>query len=50
MRKASQQPNLARRPCPARTKRKHSEMEECSGDSKGLLSSIKKFIHGSSIK
>lgn len=50
MRKASQQPNLARRPSPARTKRKHSEMEECSGDSKGLLSSIKKFIHGSSIK
>uniref|UniRef100_A0A671MTN5 CTD small phosphatase-like protein 2-B n=1 Tax=Sinocyclocheilus anshuiensis TaxID=1608454 RepID=A0A671MTN5_9TELE len=50
MRKASQQPNLARSPSPARTKRKHSEMEECSGDSKGLLSSIKKFIHGSSIK
>uniref|UniRef100_A0A671Q0D5 CTD small phosphatase-like protein 2-B n=1 Tax=Sinocyclocheilus anshuiensis TaxID=1608454 RepID=A0A671Q0D5_9TELE len=50
MRKASQQPNLARRPCTARNKRKHSEMEECSGDSKGLLSSIKKFIHGSSIK
>ncbi|XP_016421336.1 CTD small phosphatase-like protein 2-B [Sinocyclocheilus rhinocerous] len=45
MRKASQQPNLARSPSPARTKRKHSEMEECSGDSKGLLSSIKKFIH-----
>uniref|UniRef100_A0A8C1KN30 CTD (carboxy-terminal domain, RNA polymerase II, polypeptide A) small phosphatase like 2b n=1 Tax=Cyprinus carpio TaxID=7962 RepID=A0A8C1KN30_CYPCA len=50
MRKASQQPNLARRSCAARNKRKHSEMEECSGDSKGLLSSIKKFIHGSSIK
>uniref|UniRef100_A0A8C1Y5I0 CTD (carboxy-terminal domain, RNA polymerase II, polypeptide A) small phosphatase like 2b n=1 Tax=Cyprinus carpio TaxID=7962 RepID=A0A8C1Y5I0_CYPCA len=40
MRKASQQPYLARRPSTARTKRKHS----------GLLSSIKKFIHGSSIK
>ncbi|XP_051994442.1 CTD small phosphatase-like protein 2-B [Xyrauchen texanus] len=50
MRKASQQPNLARRPHPAPTKRKHSEVEECSGERKGLLSSIKKIIHGSSIK
>lgn len=50
MRKASQQPTLARRACPARTKRKSSEIEECTGESKALLSSIKKFIHGSSIK
>lgn len=50
MRKASQQPTIARRACPARTKRKSSEIEECTGESKALLSSIKKFIHGSSIK
>lgn len=43
MRKASQ------RPLPARTKRKHSEIE-CSGETKGLLSSIKNLIHGNSIK
>lgn len=49
MRKASQQPNLSGRPLPARTKRKHSEMEECSGERTGLLSSIKNFIHGNSI-
>nr|XP_055059458.1 CTD small phosphatase-like protein 2-B [Misgurnus anguillicaudatus]XP_055059462.1 CTD small phosphatase-like protein 2-B [Misgurnus anguillicaudatus] len=49
MRKASQQPNLTGRPLPARTKRKHSEMEECSGERTGLLSSIKNFIHGNSI-
>lgn len=49
MRKASQRPNLACRPLPARTKRKHSDME-CSGETKGLLSSIKNLIHGNSIK
>ncbi|XP_051557202.1 CTD small phosphatase-like protein 2-B isoform X2 [Myxocyprinus asiaticus] len=50
MRKASQHPNLARRPHPAPTKRKHSEVEECTGERTGILSSIKKIIHGSSVK
>ncbi|XP_051993101.1 CTD small phosphatase-like protein 2-B [Xyrauchen texanus] len=47
MRKASQHPNLARRPP---TKRKHSEVEGCTGERTGLLTSIKKIIHGSSVK
>ncbi|KAG7468015.1 hypothetical protein MATL_G00138300 [Megalops atlanticus] len=58
MRKASQQPRPAHTPRPARTKRKHSEVEECApaGGGKmpksdtGLFSTIKKFIRGSAVK
>ncbi|TRY53902.1 hypothetical protein DNTS_026478 [Danionella cerebrum] len=50
MRKASQQQKLTRRPSLARIKRKSSELDDCAGESKGLLSSITKIIHGSSIK
>ncbi|KAG5839371.1 hypothetical protein ANANG_G00204290 [Anguilla anguilla] len=58
MRKASQQPSPAHAPRPSRTKRRHSEVEECvsAGGGKmrksdtGLLSTIKKFIRGSTVK
>lgn len=53
MRKASQQPpnpSLAGRP--ARTKRRHSEVEEDTAASggRGLFSTIKKFIRGNAVK
>ncbi|XP_061615093.1 CTD small phosphatase-like protein 2-B isoform X1 [Phyllopteryx taeniolatus] len=52
MRKASQQPipSLATRP--SRTKRRHSEVEEDTPTSggRGLLSTIKKFIRGNTVK
>ncbi|MBN3306684.1 CTD small phosphatase-like protein 2 [Amia ocellicauda] len=59
MRKASQQSNPAHTPRPSRSKRKHSEVEECSPvgagkpqktETTGLLSSIKKFIRGNAAK
>ncbi|KAI1889539.1 hypothetical protein AGOR_G00163910 [Albula goreensis] len=59
MRKASQQqPSPAHAPRPSRTKRKHSEVEECTplGRAKmekpqtGLFSTIKKFIRGNAVK
>ncbi|KAI1904331.1 hypothetical protein AGOR_G00004560 [Albula goreensis] len=58
MRKASQQPSPAHTPRPSRTKRRHSEVEECvpAGGGKmqksdtGLLSTIKKFIRGNAVK
>ncbi|KAJ8247820.1 hypothetical protein GJAV_G00250890 [Gymnothorax javanicus] len=58
MRKASQQPSPAHSPRPSRTKRKHSEVEECtppSGDEMekpetGIFSTIKKFIRGNTVK
>lgn len=58
MRKASQQPSPAHAPRPSRTKRRHSEVEECvsAGGGRmrrsdtGLLSTIKKFIRGNAVK
>lgn len=58
MRKASQQPSPAQTPRPSRTKRKHSEVEECSPPSgakmekpeTGIFSTIKKFIRGNAVK
>ncbi|KAJ8340745.1 hypothetical protein SKAU_G00353780 [Synaphobranchus kaupii] len=58
MRKASQQPSPAHTPRPYRTKRKHSEVEECTPTSgakmekteTGLFSTIKKFIRGNAVK
>uniref|UniRef100_A0A4W5NTE6 CTD (carboxy-terminal domain, RNA polymerase II, polypeptide A) small phosphatase like 2b n=1 Tax=Hucho hucho TaxID=62062 RepID=A0A4W5NTE6_9TELE len=48
MRKASQQSSSARAPRTSRTKRRHSEVEECTptGGGRGLLSTIKKLIRG----
>uniref|UniRef100_A0A8C9SK91 CTD small phosphatase like 2 n=1 Tax=Scleropages formosus TaxID=113540 RepID=A0A8C9SK91_SCLFO len=58
MRKASQQPSPAHAPRPSRTKRRHSEVEECTPtgggrmekSDTGLLSTIKKFIRGNAVK
>ncbi|KAJ8249182.1 hypothetical protein GJAV_G00232050 [Gymnothorax javanicus] len=58
MRKASQQPSPAHTPRPSRTKRRHSELEECASpgggrmrkSDAGLLSTIKKFIRGNAVK
>ncbi|KAJ8417646.1 hypothetical protein AAFF_G00224890 [Aldrovandia affinis] len=59
IRKASQQqPSPAHVPRPSRTKRKHSEVEECTptGGAKmekpetGIFSTIKKFIRGNAVK
>uniref|UniRef100_A0A673XHE8 CTD small phosphatase like 2 n=1 Tax=Salmo trutta TaxID=8032 RepID=A0A673XHE8_SALTR len=52
MRKASQQSSPAHAPRPSRTKRRHSEVEECTptGGGRGLLSTIKKLIRGNAVK
>uniref|UniRef100_A0A8C5BB04 CTD (carboxy-terminal domain, RNA polymerase II, polypeptide A) small phosphatase like 2b n=1 Tax=Gadus morhua TaxID=8049 RepID=A0A8C5BB04_GADMO len=52
MRKASQQSVPAVAPRPSRTKRRHSDVEEDTPTSggRGLLSTIKKFIRGSTVK
>uniref|UniRef100_A0AAY4CIM7 FCP1 homology domain-containing protein n=1 Tax=Denticeps clupeoides TaxID=299321 RepID=A0AAY4CIM7_9TELE len=50
MRKASQRPNPAHTPRPARTKRKHSDVEDCTGGGKVLLSTIKTLIRGNGVK
>ncbi|XP_064192064.1 CTD small phosphatase-like protein 2-A [Anguilla rostrata] len=58
MRKASQQPSPAHTPRSSRTKRKHSEVEECAPASgakmekpeTGIFSTIKKFIRGTAVK
>ncbi|KAL4613381.1 CTD small phosphatase-like protein 2-like [Arapaima gigas] len=58
MRKASQQTNPGHTPHPSRTKRRHSEVEEClpvgraRGDKNNtqFLSTIKKFISGNAVK
>ncbi|XP_030622263.1 CTD small phosphatase-like protein 2-B [Chanos chanos] len=50
MRKASQRPDPAHSPRPSRTKRKHSEVEECAGGGKGLLCTITKFIQDNAVK
>uniref|UniRef100_A0A4W5PYZ2 CTD small phosphatase like 2 n=1 Tax=Hucho hucho TaxID=62062 RepID=A0A4W5PYZ2_9TELE len=52
MRKASQQSSPAHAPHPSRTKRRHSEVEECTptGGGRGLLSTIKKLIRGNAVK
>uniref|UniRef100_A0A8C8JJW2 FCP1 homology domain-containing protein n=1 Tax=Oncorhynchus tshawytscha TaxID=74940 RepID=A0A8C8JJW2_ONCTS len=52
MRKASQQSSPAHAPRTSRTKRRHSEVEECTptGGGRGLLSTIKKLIRGNAVK
>uniref|UniRef100_A0AAR2LLS2 FCP1 homology domain-containing protein n=1 Tax=Pygocentrus nattereri TaxID=42514 RepID=A0AAR2LLS2_PYGNA len=50
MRKASQRPNTAHAPQPARTKRRHPNEEECTVQGKGLLSTLKNFIHNDALK
>ncbi|XP_036440005.1 CTD small phosphatase-like protein 2-B isoform X1 [Colossoma macropomum] len=50
MRKASQRPNTAHAPQPARTKRRHPNEEECTVRGKGLLSTLKNFIHNDALK
>ncbi|XP_066510633.1 CTD small phosphatase-like protein 2-B [Hoplias malabaricus] len=50
MRKASQRPNTAHAPRPGRTKRRHPDEEECTVREKGLLTTIKKFIHNDALK
>ncbi|KAG5848793.1 hypothetical protein ANANG_G00103200 [Anguilla anguilla] len=58
MRKASQQPSPAHTPRSSRTRRKHSEVEECTPASgakmekpeTGIFSTIKKFIRGTAVK
>uniref|UniRef100_A0A8B9JD40 CTD small phosphatase-like protein 2-B n=1 Tax=Astyanax mexicanus TaxID=7994 RepID=A0A8B9JD40_ASTMX len=50
MRKASQRPNTTDASRPARNKRRHPGEEECAVQGKGLLSTIKKFIHSDALK
>ncbi|XP_072527735.1 CTD small phosphatase-like protein 2-B [Salminus brasiliensis] len=50
MRKASQRPNTTHASRPARGKRRHPDEEECAVREKGLLSTIKKFIHSDALK
>lgn len=58
MRKASQQPSPVHTPRPSRTKRRHSEVDVCTPagggavqkSDAGLLSTIKKFIRGNTVK
>uniref|UniRef100_A0A8C7SZ55 CTD (carboxy-terminal domain, RNA polymerase II, polypeptide A) small phosphatase like 2b n=1 Tax=Oncorhynchus mykiss TaxID=8022 RepID=A0A8C7SZ55_ONCMY len=52
MRKASQQSSPAHAPRTSRTKRRHSEVEECTptGGGRGLLSTIKQLIRGNAVK
>ncbi|XP_076855522.1 CTD small phosphatase-like protein 2-B [Brachyhypopomus gauderio] len=50
MHKASQRPNPARAPRPARRKRRRPDVQQHADEEKALLSTIKKFIHGGTMK